>query len=90
MLQLGCPSRGESLHGDRDIEPAVVAHQAVGRRTLGVLAPFQLGSDPSAVARLRVHSTVLVAVGPGAAAPGTGGSAGTSGGLENSRSDRSN
>ncbi len=64
VLQLGCPSRGESLHGDRDVESAVVADQALGRRVLGVIAPFQLGSDPAGVGRLRVHSTVLVAVGP--------------------------
>ncbi len=63
VLQLGCPARGESLHGDRDVEAAVVAHQAGGRRTFGVLAPFQLGADPSRAARLRVHSTVLVALG---------------------------
>ena len=64
ILQIGCPSRGESLHGDRDVESAVVAHQAAGRRTLGVIAPFQLGSDPAGVGRLRVHSMVLAAVGP--------------------------
>ena len=65
ILQIGCPSRGELLHGDRDVESAVVAHQAAGRRTLGVIAPFQLGSDAAGVGRLRVHSTVLAAVGPG-------------------------
>lgn len=64
ILQLGCPSRGEALHGDRDVESAVVADQALGRRILGVIAPFQLGSDPAGVGRLRVHSTVLVAIGP--------------------------
>jgi hypothetical protein len=64
LLQLGCPGRGESLHGDRDLESALVAHQSAGRQTLGVLAPFQLGSDPSGAGRLLVYSTVLVAVGP--------------------------
>lgn len=63
ILQIGCPSRGESLHGDRDIESAVVADQAAGRRVLGVIAPFQLGSDPAGMGRLRVHSTVLAALG---------------------------
>jgi len=64
IVQIGCPSRGESLHGDRDIESAVVADQAAGRRVLGVIAPFQLGSDPGGIGRLRVHSTVLAALGP--------------------------
>lgn len=63
VLQLGCLDRGESLHGDRDIESAVVAHQSAGRRTLGVLAPFQLGTDPVRGGCLLVHSTVLAAVG---------------------------
>lgn len=65
VFQIACPSRGESLHGDPDVEAAVVADQAAGRRVLGVVAPFQLGSDLSGTARLRVHSTVLVALGPG-------------------------
>lgn len=69
LLQLGCPGRGASLHGDRDLESAIVAHQASGRRTLGVIAPFQLASEPRpdhAGHRhlLRVHTTVLAAVGP--------------------------
>ncbi|MBK7949538.1 MAG: hypothetical protein IPK00_12540 [Deltaproteobacteria bacterium] len=63
VLQLGCLDRGESLHGDRDIESAVVAHQSAGRRTLGVLAPFQLGTDPVRGGCLLVHATVLAAVG---------------------------
>ncbi len=63
VFQIACPSRGESLHGDPDIEAAVVADQAAGRPVFGVVAPFQLGSDPSGTARLRVHSTVLVALG---------------------------
>jgi small ligand-binding sensory domain FIST len=89
VLQLGCPSRGESLHGDRDIESAVVAHQAVGRRTLGVLAPFQLGSDPTGVARLRVHSTVLAAIGPDVGPTANGDPSGPSHGPKNSHPPRS-
>ncbi|MFO0689367.1 MAG: hypothetical protein U0900_11725 [Myxococcota bacterium] len=63
VLQLGCPDRGASLHGDRDVESAIVAHQSGGRRVLGVLAPFQLGTDPDRGGRLLVHATVLAAVG---------------------------
>lgn len=66
VFQIACPTRGESLHGDPDIEAAVVADEAAGRRVFGVIAPFQLGADPSGTARLRVHSTVLVALGPSA------------------------
>lgn len=47
LLQFGCPGRGASLHGDRDLESAIVAHSAAGRRTLGVIAPFQLTSEVS-------------------------------------------
>jgi small ligand-binding sensory domain FIST len=64
LLQFGCLGRGESLHGDRDLESAIVAHQSAGRRTLGVIAPFQLGTDPARAGRLLVHATVLAAVGP--------------------------
>ncbi|MEZ4334700.1 MAG: FIST N-terminal domain-containing protein [Myxococcota bacterium] len=69
LLQLGCPGRGASLHGDRDLESAIVAHQATGRRAFGVIAPFQLASEPCPDQtgrrhRLRVHATVLAAVGP--------------------------
>lgn len=63
VLQLGCPGRGEGLHGDRDVESAIVADAAGGRRTLGVLAPFQLATDPAGAGRLVVHTTVLAAVG---------------------------
>ncbi len=64
LLQFGCPGRGESLHGDRDLESAIVAHQSIGRRTLGVIAPFQLGTDSTGAGRLLVYSTVLAAIGP--------------------------
>ena len=64
LLQFGCPGRGESLHGDRDLESAIVAHQSIGRRTLGVIAPFQLGTDVTGAGRLLVYSTVLAALGP--------------------------
>lgn len=89
VLQLGCPSRGELLHGDRDIESAVVAHQAIGRRTLGVLAPFQLGSDPTGIARLRVYSTVLAALGSSPSDQVVERSTGPAREPKNSRSSRS-
>lgn len=83
LLQLGCPGRGTALHGDPDLESAIVAHQA-GRPTLGVIAPFQLATEealpelPGANAptvrrfQLRVHTTVLAAAGPEAASAGGG------------------
>jgi len=64
VLQIGCRARDESLHGDRDLESAIVAHRSAGRRTLGVVAPFQLATDSTGVGRHLVHSTVLAAVGP--------------------------
>jgi small ligand-binding sensory domain FIST len=63
ILQFACRARDEQLHGDRDLESALVAHHATGRATLGTLAPFQLGPDPDGVTRLLVYSTVLAALG---------------------------
>lgn len=63
ILQFGCRARDEDLHGDRDLESALVAHHAKGRATLGALAPFQLGPGPAGKARLLVYSTVLAALG---------------------------
>lgn len=63
ILQFGCRARDEALHGDRDLESALVAHYAKGRATLGALAPFQVGPGPAGRARLLVYSTVLVALG---------------------------
>jgi small ligand-binding sensory domain FIST len=64
LMQFACRSRDESLHGDADLESALVAHAARGRTTLGVLAPFQLGTDACGRCRMRVHATVLAALGP--------------------------
>lgn len=64
LVQLGCASLGAALHGDRDLESAVVASQVFGGVTIGVIAPFQLAADPGAGAGLRVHTTVLAAAGP--------------------------
>lgn len=63
LLQLGCRSRDESLHGDADLESALVAHEARGRAVLGTISPLQLGTDRFGRCRLLVHSTVLAAVG---------------------------
>jgi len=65
LLQLACRARDEALHGDADLEAALVASHAVGRTAIGTVGPLQLGPDRSGRSRLRVHSTVLVAVGRG-------------------------
>lgn len=64
LMQFACRSRDESLHGDADLESALVAHDARGRMTLGVQAPFQLGTDAFGRCRMRVHTSVLAALGP--------------------------
>ena len=63
VLQFSCRARDEQLHGDRDVESALVAHHAESRALLGTLAPFQLGPGPAGAARLLVYSTVLAALG---------------------------
>jgi small ligand-binding sensory domain FIST len=64
LLQLACRTRDATLHGDADLEGAWVAHHASGRQVVGVVAPFQLGTDPSGVCQTLVHTTVLAALGP--------------------------
>ena len=63
LLQFGCRARDETLHGDPDVESALVAHAARDRSVLGTLAPFQLGPDARGLPRKLVHSTVLAALG---------------------------
>ncbi|MFK7896931.1 MAG: FIST N-terminal domain-containing protein [Myxococcota bacterium] len=63
ILQFACRARDENLHGDRDVESALVAHHAGARATLGTLAPFQVGPDTAGETRTLVHSTVLAALG---------------------------
>jgi small ligand-binding sensory domain FIST len=63
VMHFGSRARDESLYGDADLEPAVVAHGAGGRATLGTLAPFQLGPDSLGPGRMLVHSTVLASLG---------------------------
>lgn len=62
LLQLACRARDHSLHGDVDLEGALVAAAAPGP-TLGTVAPFQLAPSPTGDCRLLVHSTVLAALG---------------------------
>jgi len=63
LMQFACRARDEVLHGDPDLESALVAHEARDRSTLGTVAPFQLGSDAQGRCRMLVHSTVLAALG---------------------------
>lgn len=68
LLQLGCRARDETLHGDADLEAAVVAAAVPASSTpFGVVAPFLLAGDRAAPARQWVHSTLLVSLGAGIA-----------------------
>ena len=65
LMQFACRARDETLHGDADLESALVAHAASDRATLGTVAPFQIGPSARAGGSFRrlVHSTVLAALG---------------------------
>lgn len=63
VLHLACRTRDESLHGDPDLESAVVAAAAGAREAIGTIAPFQLSPDSLGRPRIQVHRTILVAVG---------------------------
>lgn len=63
LLHFGCRTRDASLHGDPDLEPALVAHLARDRGTLGTVGPLQLGPDRFGQVRLLVHASVLAALG---------------------------
>ncbi len=63
LLQFACRARDETLHGDADLESALVAHAARERSALGTLGPFQLYPDAQGLCRVLVHSTVLAALG---------------------------
>ncbi|MBW2497071.1 MAG: hypothetical protein JRF61_07325 [Deltaproteobacteria bacterium] len=63
LLHLKCRARDASLHGDAELEPALVAHLARDRRTAGTVSPFQIAPAPDGGARLRVHTSLLVALG---------------------------
>lgn len=63
LLQLACRARDATLHGDADLETALVASAAPDRETVGTLGPFQLGPGHAGRPRLLVHTTVLAALG---------------------------
>jgi small ligand-binding sensory domain FIST len=63
LMQFACRARDADFHGDPDLESAWVAHHAADRQTLGVVAPFQLAKEENGRCRVRVHSTVLAALG---------------------------
>lgn len=63
LLQFGCRARDHSLHGDGDLETALVAHERGGCAAVGTIAPFQLGPDQAGHCRVLVHSTVLATFG---------------------------
>ena len=63
VFHLACRARDESLHGDPDLESALVAVAAEGREAIGTIAPFQLSPDSLGRPRIQVHRTILVAVG---------------------------
>ena len=63
LLQLACRSRDESLHGDLDLEHALVSSEVSTAATIGTLGPFQLGPGPGGVPSVLVHATVLVPLG---------------------------
>ena len=67
LMQFACRARDETLHGDTDLESALVAHAAPDRTALGTVGPFQLGPASAAQGSFRrlVHSTVLAAIGNG-------------------------
>jgi len=63
LLQFACRARDASLHGDADLEGALVQHAAGSRAVVGTVAPFQIGPDARGVSRQLVHTTVLAALG---------------------------
>jgi small ligand-binding sensory domain FIST len=64
VLQLACRARDARLHGDEDLESALVAAEARSRRVLGTIAPFQIAPDVAGRPRIQVHRTLLLALGP--------------------------
>ncbi len=64
VLQLACRARDARLHGDEDLESALVVTEARDRRVLGAVAPFQLAPDARGRPRIQVHRSLLLAFGP--------------------------
>jgi small ligand-binding sensory domain FIST len=65
VLQFACRARDATLHGDDDMESALVDYAAGSRGSIGTLAPFQIGPSSDGSARVLVHQTVLAAFGMG-------------------------
>jgi len=65
VLQFACRARDESLHGDADLEAALVQQAVGGREAAGAVAPFQIGPAPSGASRQLVFATVFAALGSG-------------------------
>jgi small ligand-binding sensory domain FIST len=65
LIHFGCRARDARLHGDEDLEAALVAHCAPNRWTLGTVGPFQLGPDEAGRTQLLVHAAVVAALGAG-------------------------
>ncbi|MEZ4355815.1 MAG: FIST C-terminal domain-containing protein [Myxococcota bacterium] len=64
ILQLGCRARDAGLHGDDDLESALVAHAAGpdAPPIVGTISPWQIGPDGLGPCRPLVHATVLAAI----------------------------
>ncbi len=65
LLQLACRARDASLHGDQDLESALVVAESGNPVVLGTVAPYQLAPQQGAAPRLQVHRTILLAIGSG-------------------------
>ena len=64
VLQLTCRARDVRLHGDDDLESALVVSEARDRHVLGAIVPFSLAPDARGRPRIQVHRTLLLALGP--------------------------
>ena len=65
LLQFACRARDGTLHGDDDMESALVAHASGSRECMGALAPFQIGPGRTGQAELLVHQAVVAVLGAG-------------------------
>jgi small ligand-binding sensory domain FIST len=65
LIHFGCRARDARLHGDEDLESALVSHHARNRWTIGTVGPFQLGPDEAGRTQLLVHAAVVAALGTG-------------------------
>lgn len=65
LLQFTCRARDAALHGDAELESAIVAHHVADRCILGTVSPYQLGpgAGGQSGSRMLVYATVLAALG---------------------------